>query len=66
MVLRIEYLYPSDGKLKLADYAYSSWDNNFIYKPLAEVIPTRDSSRLREECESGIHFFLTSREAKDY
>ena len=62
--LRIELLYPRDGQLKLVDSAYSWWDSRFIYRTLQEAVPTRPFSRRRDECESGIHFFLARKEAE--
>ena len=66
VVLQIEQLYPRDGQLKFVDQAHSRWDSTFIYQPLKEVVPRNRFSRKRKECESGIHFFLTRKEAEEY
>lgn len=64
LVLRIEYQNPWHGQLNLVDRAWSRWDNSFIYQPLKEVVPSDRFSRVREECKSGIHFFLSRAEAE--
>ena len=66
VVLQIESLYPRDGQLKLVDRANAKWDSTFIYQPLKEVVPRDRFSHKRDECESGIHFFLTRKEAEEY
>ena len=66
LVLRIELRYPKNNELKLVDCAFSEWDYRFIYRPLKEAIPTHPFSHKLTECESGIHFFLTRKEAEKY
>jgi len=66
LILRIELCFPKDHELKLIDSAYSWRDSRFIYRTLQEAVPTRPFSRRRDECESGIHFFLTRKEAEEY
>ena len=53
----------SNGK----NTAKSKYDSNFIYKVGEIVRPTQpwDTDRWNE-CSTGIHFFLTEQEAKDY
>ena len=52
---------------KLAQKAYSTHDDNFIYEVGKEVKPTSPyDGDFRVECTSGIHFFLTEEEARDY
>ena len=49
------------------DIAYSKHDNNFTYIVGATVNPTLPfSDNWQEECESGIHFFITKIEAENY
>lgn len=47
--------------------AHSSHDPNFIYTVGATVKPQHPfSDNWKEECESGIHFFITKIEAENY
>lgn len=47
--------------------AFSKFDNSFVYRVGEVVRPThRFSESLLEECASGIHHFMTRREAVDY
>jgi hypothetical protein len=48
------------------DKAYSSYDSNFIYEVGREIEIEDFPLIYNEECESGIHFFRTRKEAIDY
>lgn len=51
---------------KETETAESIYDNDFIYK-LGETVEVEDFDGNRwEECSTGIHFFITRREAEDY
>ena len=54
-----------DGKSKYEE-AYSSFDNNFIYK-VDDIVSVEDFNNDRwEECTTGIHFFMTRKKAENY
>ena len=51
---------------RATEAAESIYDNDFIYK-LGETVEVEDFDEDRwDECSTGIHFFITRREAKDY
>ena len=46
---------------------YSQHDSNFIYEKGKIVKPTKPFNEDRwKECETGIHFFITLKEAENY
>lgn len=62
-VLEIQNL---DGRKADIDFAVSSKDNSFIYK-VGEVVSVSDFDEDRKnECSTGIYFFITRQEAVDY
>ena len=46
--------------------AYSSHDENFVYRPGEIVRPDSFDPNPLVECSNGIHFFITRREAEEY
>ena len=60
---RAEWAIVVDTKKKSA---HSSWDWDFTYKKGDVVRPRCRFNNQKRECESGIHFFLTYKEARDY
>ncbi len=44
----------------------STHDGKTVYKPGAVVYPDKYDDDVRVECTSGIHFFITRKEAEDY
>ena len=55
------------GDILLGAAAKSSYDPNFLYEVGKVVKPTsRFSKKFKEDCASGIHFFLTHDEARNY
>lgn len=52
---------------KQISVAYSDWDSDFKYRKGRYVYPKEEfDNSLYNECCSGIHFFLTRKEALDY
>ena len=50
-----------------ASEAVSEYDNNFVYKVGERMYPKNPfSEKWFEECDSGIHFFITRTEAENY
>ena len=50
-----------------AETAYSNHDRTFEYKVGEIVRPTQDFNEdFTDECSTGIHFFITKEEAKNY
>ena len=48
------------------DEAYSNYDNSFIYR-IGEIIEVKDFDTNRwKECSTGIHHFITRKEAVEY
>ena len=46
--------------------AYSNWDNTFIYR-VGEIVEVKDFDTNRwDECSTGIHHFITRKEAVEY
>ena len=55
-----------DGTDADTDVAYSNYDPDFIYK-IGEIVEVADFDTDRwNECSTGIHFFITRKEAVDY
>ena len=55
-----------DGTDADTDVAYSNYDHGFIYK-IGEIVEVADFDTDRwNECSTGIHFFITRKEAVDY
>ena len=53
-------------KTKSFDKAYSNWDKTFIYK-VGETVEVEDFNTNRwYECSTGIHHFITRKEAVEY
>ena len=53
-------------KTKLYNEAYSNWDKTFIYR-VGEVVEVNDFDTNRwSECSTGIHHFITRKEAAKY
>jgi len=50
----------------LEGYGVSIHDKETTYKPGLKVIPDNYDDDIRVECTSGIHFFMTKREAEEY
>ena len=44
----------------------SKYDSSFTYEPGKTVIPAAWDNDPRVECSSGIHFFITRKEAEEY
>jgi hypothetical protein len=44
----------------------STHDGKTVYKPGSVVYPDKYDDDIRVECTSGIHFFITRKEAEDY
>lgn len=49
-----------------AEFGVSSHDGKTEYRVGATVYPDKFSDNWQEECESGIHFFITRIEADNY
>ena len=49
-----------------AETAVSNYDNKTIYKAGEIVRPDKWSDDWQNECDSGIHFFITKIEAENY
>ena len=53
-------------KTKTFDKAYSNWDETFIYR-VGEIVEVDDFNTNRwKECATGIHHFITRKEAVEY
>ena len=63
VVLAIEDV---DGNQAQCDYAVSEYDQDFIYRIGETVSVDNFDTERTHECSSGIHFFITRREAVDY
>ena len=51
---------------RLYSEAYSDWDNTFIYR-VGEIVEVKDFDTNRwDECSTGIHHFITRKEAVEY
>ena len=50
----------------LEGYGVSIHDQETTYAPGLKVIPDKYDDDIRVECTSGIHFFMTKREAEEY
>lgn len=48
------------------DHAISSHDVGTVYEVGKRMVPDVFEADWREECASGIHFFITRQEAEDY
>ena len=56
-----------NGNILLNVAAVSNYDLNFLYEVGKVVKPTsRFSKKFKNDCASGIHFFLTQDEARNY
>ena len=56
-----------DGKILDINHVYSRYDPNFVYKVGQCVEPLEPFNEDRwQECASGIHFFISRKEAEDY
>lgn len=51
---------------KVQPEGFSSYVHNFKYVPETMLFPSKKFSQQLEQCTSGIHFFLTKREAQQY
>jgi len=59
-------LFNYDGTPAAVDVGFSQYDTDFAY-PIGETVSVPDFNPYRwEECSTGIHFFLTFREAVNY
>lgn len=50
----------------LEGYGVSNYDGETQYAPGMTVYPDKYDGDIRVECTSGIHFFMTKREAEEY
>lgn len=62
-IRKFPFVGPTGRKLR---FGYSDYDSDFVYRVGATVRPKRSYSTRRIECDSGIHFFLTEQEAREY
>ena len=54
-----------DGTILYSE-AYSNWDNTFIYR-VGDIVEVKDFDTNRwDECSTGIHHFITRKEAVEY